>query len=219
MTLIKPSSRWWWGLVVFGCALPPVACSQADDVDVDAALERVESLQAELEALQAQGAKRSEDPEYFFELGNVYSELSRREDAIAAYEAALDLRPDYVEALVNLGATFNERGEMEKAVPVLSKAVELRPKDPKVYVNLGNAFYSQGDYRKAMDQFRKALEVDEKSFEAHYQLGVAYADAGIYREAIREWKLVVELAPDTDAAKSSLTNIEVVERILARDQQ
>lgn len=210
------SGWWWWGLTLLALALPGVACSQSDDAGVDAALEKVEALQAELETLQAEGAKRADDPEYFFRLGNVYAELSRREDAIAAYEAALDLKPEYVEVLVNLGATLNDRGEPERALPLLQKAVELRPEDAKGHVNLGNTYYGQGQFPEAIAEFLKALEVDEKAYEANYQLGVAYADAGIYREAIREWKRVVALAPETDAAKSAQTNIEVVERILAR---
>jgi tetratricopeptide (TPR) repeat protein len=67
-----------------------------------------------------------------------------------------------------------------------------------------------------MNEFRKAIEVNPKSYEAHYQIGVAFADAGIYREAIRVWEHVIELAPDSDAAKAAKENIGVVQSILAR---
>lgn len=184
--------------------------------DVQAKLDRVTELEEQLEVLQDAGATRADDPAYFFELGNVYADLSRREEAVAAYEAALDLNPDYVEVLVNLGAIQSDKGETEEAIALLEKAVKIRPDDPRAYVNLGSALYSKGQYYEAMERYRKAVEVDPTTYEAHYQIAVAFADAGIYREAIRSWEKVIELAPGTDAAKSAQENIEVVETILSR---
>jgi tetratricopeptide (TPR) repeat protein len=178
------------------------------------AIARADSLTRELEALQAQGSARADDPTYYFELGNVFAELSRREDAAAAFQAALDLKPEYVEALVNYGALQSERGEAEQAIQLLTKAVELRPKDARAHVNLGAAHYTKSEYYKAMTHFRKALEIDSNFYEAHYHLGVAFADAGIYREAMREWELVVKLGPGSQAAKAASENLDVVKTIL-----
>lgn len=188
--------------------------SGLDEAKTAKALARTDSLTTRLEALQAEGAQRSDDPKYFFELGNLYADLSRRQDAAAAYQAAIELKPDYVEALVNFGALQNEAGEAEQAIELLTKAVDARPKDPRAHVNLGAAYYTKSDYYKAMTHFRKALEIDPKFHEAHYHLGVAFADAGIYREALREWELVVKLAPGTDAARAASENVDVVKSIL-----
>lgn len=193
----------------------PLSASIAQ-TDVQAKLDKVAALEQQLEVLQEQGAARSDDATYFFELGNVYADLSRRDEAKAAYEAALDLDPAYVEVLVNLGALQNEKGETEEAIGLLEKAVEIRPDDPRAYVNLGSAYYSKGEYYEAMEHYRKAIEVNPETYEAHYQIAVAFADAGIYREAIRSWQKVIELAPDTDAARAAQENIDVVETILAR---
>jgi len=181
-----------------------------------AIVDRVAAFQATADSLEAQRDARADDPEYYFELGNVYADLTQRDKAQAAYEKALELDEDYVEVLVNLASLHNETGRSDEAIELLHEAVKLRPDESKVYVNLGNAYYSKSKYYDAMQQYRKALEVDERSHEAHYQIAVAYADVGIYREAIREWQKVVELAPDTDAARSAKENIEVVEQILSR---
>ncbi len=196
-------------------AIPGSVLAQSEDA-VTEALKKVDDLTAELEQLQAQSADRADDPTYYFELGNVYSELSRRADAVASYEAALSLKPDYVEVLVNLGALLNEQGETPRAIEYLREALEVRPDDTRAHVNLGSAFYSTGNYYDAMTEFRRALELDPTSYEAYYQIAVAFADAGIYREAIRKWQKVIELAPGTDAAEAAEENIGVVETILSR---
>jgi tetratricopeptide (TPR) repeat protein len=198
---------------VLVCTGPAAAQDTGHEASI---VDRVNRLQAQLAELEAQADERANDPEYYFELGNVHADLSQREAAMRAYETALELDESYVEVLVNLGAIKNEMGKADEAIELLTRASELRPEESKVWVNLGNAYYSKSDYYPAMQQYRKALEVDEGSYEAHYQIAVAYADAGIYREAIREWQKVVELAPESDAARSASENIEVVEQIIQR---
>jgi tetratricopeptide (TPR) repeat protein len=210
------------GLLSLMCMLLAVAAwAQQDDqsktgANLDASIERVDALQKRLEELNAQSADRAEDPSFFFELGNIYSDLQRREDAFAAFEAALELDPDYVEVLVNIGALKIEIGRVDEAVVHLKKAIKLRPEDPRARVNLGNAFYSRGNYYAAMTEFREAIKIDPNAYEAHYQIAVAFADAGIYREAIRVWQKVMKLAPDTEASKAAEENIRVVEKILEK---
>ncbi len=189
---------------------------QEERLEVEAAIERIEEIQKKLETLQAQGAARADDPRYFYELGNVLVDLSRREEAVAVYEKALELDPEYVEALVNLGAIKNELGATDEAIELLKRAIEVNPEDAKAYVNLGDAYYSRGNYYEAMQSFREALRVDPGSYEAHHRIAVAFADAQIYREAIREWEKVIELAPGTDAATAAQENIDVVRQILER---
>jgi cytochrome c-type biogenesis protein CcmH/NrfG len=55
-----------------------------------------------------------------------------------------------------------------------------------------------------------ALELDPESVEAHYNMGVAFADAQMYQEAVSEWTQVAKIAPDTEAARAAIANINVV---------
>ena len=50
---------------------------------------------------------------------------------IASFEAALEINPDYMNALVNLGATYYYSGEKKKAVPYFKHALEVYPKHPE----------------------------------------------------------------------------------------
>ncbi len=58
-------------------------------------------------------------------LGNVLRVQGRLEEAIAAYRRALELHPDFPEALANLGAALKELGETDEANQHMDKAAKL----------------------------------------------------------------------------------------------
>jgi len=50
---------------------------------------------------------------------------------IASFEAALEINPDYMNALINLGTTHYYSGEKGKAVPYFKHALEVYPQHPE----------------------------------------------------------------------------------------
>lgn len=52
-------------------------------------------------------------------------ELGRTDDAIAAYQAAIEVRPDYAKALVNLAGLFMARQDAASAAPLIARAAPL----------------------------------------------------------------------------------------------
>ena len=55
-------------------------------------------------------------------IGNLHNEQGKWEEAIAAYEDALRVRPDHVIARFNLAGSLANAGRLEEAVEVLEKA-------------------------------------------------------------------------------------------------
>jgi tetratricopeptide (TPR) repeat protein len=55
-------------------------------------------------------------------LGNVYSALDQPDQAIAAYEQAIELDPAYTWPYHNLGAIYEQRGERELALALYEQA-------------------------------------------------------------------------------------------------
>ncbi len=75
------------------------------------------------------------------ELRNTRGRLAQMEgdteDAVANYEAAVELNPNNVVALSNEAAAYRESGNLEGAKAVLDKASMKRPDDPYVTMMLG----------------------------------------------------------------------------------
>jgi len=69
-------------------------------------------------------------PRIFFLLGESYRRMGKQPQALNAYEQAIFLKSDYVEALLASGKIFLDLGKIDPAVERLSKAAQLAPKNP-----------------------------------------------------------------------------------------
>jgi tetratricopeptide (TPR) repeat protein len=63
-----------------------------------------------------------------FNTANVLFKLKRYEEALASYDRALAIRPDFAEAHHGRGTVLRTFGRIEEARPLLEKAVELAPR-------------------------------------------------------------------------------------------
>src|SRR5690242_13803283 len=80
------------------------------------------------------------------EQGDAHLAASELRAAVAAYEKALLLRPEFAEACNNLGAVLHHLGEDARAESFLQRALRLLPV-AAVYNNLGSAVLGQGKRR------------------------------------------------------------------------
>jgi len=168
-------------------------------------------LQTAIDKLNADVAAKPDDVELRIELGNLYYESGLLDQALEAYLAAVEIDSLHVGALLNLAAVHVDKGNSEAAIAYLEAAREIDPANPMVYTNLESTYYWLQRYGEAVDMYTTALGLDPNYVEAHFNLAVAFADAQIFDEAIREWRKVIEIAPESAAAKTSGENIRMIE--------
>ena len=85
---------------------------------------------AELEPLVAELAGRSLSTAYRHStLGMLYTQLERREDAVACYERAAELEPDRAKHYYNIAALQRSLGDIGQAEANFDRAIELDPAD------------------------------------------------------------------------------------------
>ncbi len=73
-------------------------------------------------------------------LGNALKEQHLIQDAIACYQAAIKLRPDFAIAHGNLGSCYYDLGDYTSAIKAFNYAIQLEPNFPDAYNNLGKWF-------------------------------------------------------------------------------
>jgi tetratricopeptide (TPR) repeat protein len=94
---------------------------------------------AYLEALRAEAP---DDDELVYNLGVLYGEADRIDEAITFMLQALELNPDNASALNYIGYTWAERGEkLDQAEEMIMRAIELRPEDGFIVDSLGWVYY------------------------------------------------------------------------------
>jgi tetratricopeptide (TPR) repeat protein len=134
-------------------------------------------------------------PEPYKALGDLFLTAPRRlfDQAIEAYNKAIELRPFYAEAYVGLGDAKAAKGEVDGAVTAYQKALDFNPINARVHVSLGKLYYSEkGLYYESVTAYRKAIDLDPGYLDARMGLAEVYEDKGLYKEAIEEYRRVVE---------------------------
>lgn len=85
----------------------------------------------------------------------------RFEEAIAHYQRALEIRPDYAMSYVNMGVTYKNMGLEDEAEHSYREAIAINTDaNASAYAhnNLGNLYMARQMYRVAVGEYQRALE-------------------------------------------------------------
>jgi len=135
-------------------------------------------------------------PEPYKALGDLFLAAPRRlfEQAVEAYQKAIELRPFYADAHVGLGDARAAKGDVDAAIGAYQKALAFNAVNPRVYMSLGKIYYSEkGLYYESVQAYKRAIDLDGQSVEARMGLGEVYEDKGLWKEAVEEYRKVIEL--------------------------
>ncbi len=118
-------------------------------------------------------------PKIMYLLGRYYQGKIDYQRAIAAYEKALEEKPDYIEVHNGLGVIYSIQGRHELSLKHFHKAIEISPMETYLYNNLGYAYLIQGNEAEAVKSFEKALLQDPENERARLNLAVVHERIGL----------------------------------------
>ncbi len=116
-------------------------------------------------------------------LGEVYRQLGRADEAIAAFRRALAVRPHMFQAHVGLGSLYVQRGDHQRALDQLLLALEQQPEQPQVLRNVGLLQLATGKPADAVAAFRRLCALQPDDPEPRLQLALAALQNGDYAAA------------------------------------
>ncbi|HEY7366507.1 MAG TPA: tetratricopeptide repeat protein [Methylomirabilota bacterium] len=137
-------------------------------------------------------------PEPYKALGDLLLLAPRRlfDQAVEAYQKAIERRPFYADAHVGLGDALAAKGDVDGAINAYQRALTFHTANPRVHVSLGKIYYSEkGLYYESVNAYKRAIDLDARSIEARMGLGEVYEEKGLYKEAIDEYRRVIETEP------------------------
>jgi TPR repeat/Tetratricopeptide repeat len=143
-------------------------------------------------------------------LGVVSYQQEKLEEAIQYYQRALQLRPNYPEALFHLGVVLEKLGKLEEAIANCQRALQLKPDYPEVYLKLGEIFLRRNPSEQSLAYLQKAVQIKPDYAEAWYTLGGWFSHQNQIQEAVTHYRKAIEVQPDYRAAHFavSLTLLE-----------
>jgi tetratricopeptide (TPR) repeat protein len=118
-----------------------------------------------------------------------------RAEAIDAYDHALCIDPQKLDALLNCGTLFYEEGNLKKAADYFERALEADPENALAHFNLGSVLEEVGRLEAARLHLRHAVRLDPSYPDAHYNLAFVCEKLGAHNEACRHWETYVKLDP------------------------
>jgi tetratricopeptide (TPR) repeat protein len=128
-------------------------------------------------------------------------------DAVTAYQRALALDRDLMEAHYNLGCLWLEQNKPDAAESEFTAYTLRRPKAPEGWLKLGLAQLQAHDVTTAEKSFSTALYLSPNNAEALNGLGLARVEHGRPREAAQFFAAAAKEQPDYAPALLNLATV------------
>jgi protein O-mannosyl-transferase len=135
------------------------------------------------------------------------AEPGRSDEAIAEFEEALKMRPDYAEAQDGLGTVLAGRpGCSVSAIEHFQEALRISPNFARAHYNIGTVFSRIGRIPDAIREFEAALRIQPNNSEACTNLGNILCATGKMDEGIGLLEEAVRINPSQAKAHFDLGN-------------
>jgi tetratricopeptide (TPR) repeat protein len=126
------------------------------------------------------------------------------DQAIAAYQHAIELRPNFLEAIMELLVVLGNKGRIDEAIELGRRAVVLRPDLSATHNNLGWALQKKELFNEAAAEYQRAIELQPEYPEAYNNLGSVLFEAARFGEAIRALQKALSFQPDHAAIAANI---------------
>ena len=174
------------------------------------------------------GQQTKESAGGHFLSGEIFASQKSYDLAIKEFQAALQERPDFPEAINGLAQVYNAKGERAPLRSYFAAFVEKNPKVITAHIALAFSHAADKEWNDAAKVLQNALRIDPKSPPAYQALANVYYAQGksaeeieVYRKGLAELPddvpLMVGLGQAYERAKDSAAAIALYQKILQKD--
>ncbi len=177
-------------------------------IDKPAAAENTTASSSGNQPATASGNPTSGNP-----MSKVSPEIQQR---IADVQDSLAKDPKNGGLVVRMANAWYDAGAYFQAEQYYARYLkEFNPKDVAARIDYAYTILRQGREDEAITETKRALEFEPKRVEALYNLGVIYYGKKDFKSAKEWFEKCIEIAPDTEVAKSAK---EIIKGIVSNNQ-
>jgi predicted O-linked N-acetylglucosamine transferase (SPINDLY family) len=122
--------------------------------------------------------------------------LRRLEEALANFDGAIRLKPDYADAHYNRGVVLAGLKRLEEALAAYDEAIRLKPDHAMAYNNRANALADLKRPDEALASFDQAIRLDPNNAQVHNNQGNALQSLRRHEEALAKYETAIRLQPN-----------------------
>jgi len=112
--------------------------------------------------------------------------------AVANYNRAVKLNPNFADAYNNRGISYRNLGRLKQAIADYTKAIELKPNYTEAYNNRGVACEKLGQLERSICDYDKSIEINPKFAEAYNNRANAYAKLRKFDRAVSDYTKAIK---------------------------
>jgi Flp pilus assembly protein TadD len=139
-------------------------------------------------------------------LGEILSDKGQIEDAIAEFDKAIALRPNFSGNYDAKGLALYRAGRFAEAAASFERVTQLQPDNASGFQRLGTTYYSAGDTEKALVNYRRSLEL-APTWKTYTNLGVFYHNQGKFDDAAKAYVEALKLDPTSQITHANLGDV------------
>lgn len=136
--------------------------------------------------------------------GNAHLRAGQLQEALSAYDAAIQLDPSNLNAVFNRALVFYDLGKTAEALTALQQVIATKPDYAEAHLVLGHAALDAGYPLQAQRAFQQANELRPNAAESQFNLAKVLLETGNPEDAMRASLTAYGLAPGNILYWSSL---------------
>jgi predicted O-linked N-acetylglucosamine transferase (SPINDLY family) len=122
--------------------------------------------------------------------------LERFDEALASYERALAIRPNYAEAHNNRGVVLQEIERFDEALASYERALSIKPNYAEALTNRGIALRELTRFDEALASYEQALAIQPNYAEAYNNRGITLWVLKRLDDALANYERALAIKPD-----------------------
>lgn len=136
------------------------------------------------------------DPGVYNSLAMVALEENKQEEALAAFDQALQVDATNFAALNGLLTVHARMGQLDKGQARLDQLIASYPNSATLHYFRGHVYRLQNNIQAAEAEFRKSLEIDSGYVASYSALGEMFINMKQEDRAIAEYQKILSIKPD-----------------------
>jgi len=141
-------------------------------------------------------------------MANTYFQLGRPDEAIAAYEQALQIDPNLSTARSELAVLLIPKGKYEEAFNHIREAQRVKPFNAREYMYIGDALINfGGKFDEGIEYYQNALKIRPDFDQIQHKLAAVLQYQGRTREAAHIYEEMLKSNPDDENLSRRMVRI------------
>jgi len=121
----------------------------------------VTNFDRRLEEIATAAGVSMDNPDGIYDAAATYMNFNRLDKALELLQQALELRPDFGDALNAIGVIYTKKRQYEQALNYYNRALKQLPTDAGIRMNIALTYILMGRRGEAQEEFQKVLEMDD----------------------------------------------------------